>query len=536
MTRIPRKRPIDYILPFLIMICTGVIVVLGYQLWTTLQTSEDEKDIYVYVAQGNAKILPWGAGEWERAYNGTRLLQEDSIKTQVGGRVVVELFNDHYIRLDEKTEVKFLEISKNGGGYDIEIQLNEGRIWLKDNDSSETPVEFTVLTDHTLVKTVSTIYAVEQMAEYEAVRVVKGDILADIMVDQDGQVRKVETLNIGVGQQAVITPADIESYMERRSPSVIDAVSEDFRNSAFYKWNMAEDQNPTDFSKMGATSDLSVFDEAATGDVDIEEGDLARPVITTPSTLTFATGENSLTVRGTTVALTKQMMVDVKVGDVEETYELNLYVPGNEEWSFAISESAGTLKSGLNTYRFYAIGEGEARSAKTELIVNYQSEETVDEEDEASEEEDDEEEEEEEDLNLGELVVPEVKTYNDGESNIVDVNVVKVVGSVAGAKEINVSGYTLTAFKPGDTTWTYYARESLGNLDPGENKFTVTAIAPDGTKKSTDFTITYNKVEEEVAEEEVVVEEEAAEPVAQDTTEGTVVDPEVEPVDEAPEI
>src|SRR4030065_1915146 len=98
--RLPRKRPIDYILPFLIIICAGVIVVLGYQLWSCLNTDSNEKDIFMYTAQGSSKILPWGSGEWERGYNGTRLLQGDSIKTLSGGRIVIELFNDNFIRLD----------------------------------------------------------------------------------------------------------------------------------------------------------------------------------------------------------------------------------------------------------------------------------------------------------------------------------------------------------------------------------------------------------------------------------------------------
>lgn len=491
MPRIPRKRPIDYILPFLIMICTGVIVVLGYQLWTTIQGGENENDIYVYIAQGNAKILPWGAGEWERAYNGTRLLQEDSIKTQSGGRVVVELFNDHYVRLDQKTEVSFSNIKKSGDGYEIDIKLREGRIWINDNKNSETPVKFIVSTNHTMVRTISTIYEVEQLAEIEAVRVIKGDILTDIMVDSDGRAQKVETLNIGVGQQAVLTAKEIEAYRNRRMPSVVDALSDDFRNSSFYKWNMAEDQHPSDFSLSAGNVDSMMFDDAATGDVALEEeGDLAKPEITTPSTLTFATPESSLTIRGTTVVLTEKMMVDVETGGETQTYELNLYVPGGTEWSFAVSQAAGTLNPGINTYKFYALGKDGAKSGKTELVVNYQSDEVDTEEDDDT------------DLDLGALVAPEVETYNGSDSNVVDVDSVKVVGSVSGAKEINVSGYTLSAFKPGDTTWIYYAKESLGNLDPGENTFTVTAIAPDGSKKSTTFTITYNKTEEEVPAED----------------------------------
>lgn len=497
MPRIPRKRPIDYILPFLIMICTGVIVVLGYQLWTTIQGGEEESDIYAYLAQGTAKILPWGSGEWERAYNGTRLLQEDSIKTQKGGRVVVELFNDHYVRLDEKTEVKFSDIKKSGDGYEINIQLLEGKIWINNKENSETPVKFTVSTNHTLVKTMSTIYEVEQTSSAEAVRVIKGDILADIMVDEDGQARKVETLNIGVGQQAVLDDEAIKGYEERKIPSVVDALSDDFRDGSFYKWNMAEDQHPTDFSLSSGNYDPSMFDEGATKDVDTEEGNMAKPVVTTPSTLTFATPESSLTIRGTTVYMTQKMMVDVETNGDEQTYELNLYVPGGTEWSFAVSEAAGTLNPGLNTYKFYALGKDGASSGKTELIVNYQTDEMADEEDTPD---------------LGALVAPEVESYNGEDSNVVDTDTVKVVGSVAGAKEVNVSGYTLSAFEPGDTTWTYYAKESLGNLDPGENTFTVTAIAPDGSEKSTTFTITYNKTEEEVSEEPVTDEAATAEP------------------------
>ena len=495
MSRIPRKRPIDYILPFLIMISTGIIVVLGYQLWATLQGGEENNDIYVYIAQGNAKILPWGSGEWERAYNGTRILQEDSIKTQRGGRAVIELFDDHYVRLDEKTEVTFSDIKKNGDGYDISIKLLEGKIWINNDENSQTPIKFRVSTNHTLVKTVSTIYEVEQTDESEAVRVIKGDIIADIMVNDNGQMRRVETLNIGVGQQAVITSADIEAYKEVRSPSVIDALSDEFRNSSFYKWNMAEDKHPTDFSLSGINYNPDMFDEGATEDVSTEEGsELAKPVVTTPSTLTFSTPESSLTIRGTTSYLTKKMMVDVESGGDKQTYELNLYVPGGTEWSFAVSNAAGTLAPGMNTYEFYAIGEDGVKSEKTQLIVNYQTDEDQTDENATETSEEDEE---DTDLDLGPLVAPEVESYNGSDSNVVDTDTVKVVGSVSGAKEINVSGYTLKAFKPGDKTWVYYAKESLGNLDPGENTFTVTAIAPDGSKKSTTFTIVYNKDESE---------------------------------------
>lgn len=495
MSRLPRKRPIDFILPFLIMICAGVIVVLAFQLFQSMNQTEDGNDIHMYMAKGTAKVLQWGSGEWEKAYNGTKLLQGDSLKTQRGGRLVVELFNDHYLRMDQDTELVFSEIKKNGDAYDINLVLREGKIWINNDENSETPVRFMVKTDHTVVKTVSTIYEVEQDENEEVVRVLKGSIVADIMVDEDGEKRNVETIQIGVGQEAVITASDLAAYADRESPSVIDAIDDDFRETTFYKWNMSEDKNPTDYSIKTTTDDGFGFED----DIDEDEGDeaLPKPEIKTPSTLNFDTNEDSLSIRGTTETDTKKMMVDVVSAGEEDTYELNLYVPGGTEWSFAISTDAGTLAEGANTYEFYSISENDAESKKTKLTVNLGDVESdVDEEDPEDEEEDVE-------LNLPPLVVPTVNSFNGGDSNEDDTGSVSILGSVEGAEKMIVDGYTLSAFEPGDTSWSYNARESLGNLVEGENTYDVEAVAPDGTSKSTQFTIIYTPVEEE----EPVVEE-----------------------------
>lgn len=482
MPRLPRKRPIDYILPFLIMICAGVIVVLAFQLYQSLNQTEDDKNIFMYMAKGNAKVLQWGSGEWEKSYNGTKILQGDSIKTQRGGRLVVELFDDHYLRMDQSSEVVFSEIKKNGDAYAINLILREGKIWINNDENAETPLKFMVKTDHTVVKTISTIYEVEQDDEKEVIRVIRGSIVADIMVDEDGEKRNVESIQIGVGQEAVITANDIAEYADRESPSVIEAISDSFRETTFYKWNMAEDKNPTDFS-IKTSTDFDEFDFEDEEDEEGDESDLTKPIIEVPSQLNFVTNEDSLTIRGTTSTETKKMMVDVVSDGIANTYELNLYVPGGTDWSFAISVDAGTMSEGVNTYEFYSISQNDAESKKSELTVNLGDVES---------DEDDEEE-----LDLPPLVAPTVDTYNGGTSNEDDTGSVTVVGSVEGAEKIIVDGYTLSAFEPGDTSWSYNARESLGNLEAGENTYDVEAVAPDGTTKSTQFTIIYTPAEEE---------------------------------------
>jgi len=513
MPRIPRKRPIDYILPFLIMICTGVIVVLGYNLWSSLQMPEEKEDIYMYMANGSAKILPWGSGEWERSYTGTRLFQGDSIKTQKGGRIVIELFEDHYIRLDERTEINISEIKESGDAYEIGILLQEGKIWVNSDKNSENPVKFKIRTSHTAIQTVSTIYEVEQNIGSEVIRVMNGEVLSDIFVDEEDSRRKVESIAIGVGQEAVITDKDLKDYADMKSPSVIHALSDEFKDSIFYKWNYAEDKLPTDYSLKGGVLDGNAFlEDGATEEVDATvsedegESDLPRPVITTPSSNVFTTSESSLTLRGTTSAMTKKMMVDVTSGDDTQTYELNLYVTGGSQWSFAISEAGETMVNGTNIYKFYAVDEGDLKSATATVTVVYEGDGNIendetDEIDEADEDSADTEDEEEVE-DLGDFVAPEVLTYNGQESNEFSEDGIKVSGSVAGAEKVLVNGYQLTAFEPGDTTWTFYAKESLGNLDDGENTYNVVAYAPDGSTKSVEAVIIYDQPEpeEEIAE------------------------------------
>jgi FecR protein len=526
MPRIPRKRPIDYILPFLIMICAGVIVVLGYNLWSSLQTPEEKEDVYLYTANGSSKILTWGSGEWNRAYTGTRLLQGDSIKTQKGGRIVIELFEDHYIRMDERTEISISEIKESGDAYEVGILLEEGKVWINSDKNSETPVKFKVRTGHTAIQTVSTIYEVEQNIGSEVIRVMNGEVLADIFVDEADARRKVETIAIGVGQEAVITDKDLQDYASMQSPSVIHALSDEFKESSFYKWNYAEDKSPTDYSLKGGAFDDALLEDSATDDAevteDVGESDLPKPVITTPSSNVFTTPESSLTLRGTTSAMTQKMMVDVTSGNDTQTYELNLYVTGGSQWSFAISEAGGTMEDGTNIYKFYAIDEEELKSATATVTVVYEGDgiTTEDEDDEDEDSEDDEEDEEVGDL--GDFIAPEVLTYNGGESNEFDEDGVSVSGSVEGAEKVLVNGYQLTAFEPGDTTWTFYAKESIGNLSDGENTYNVVAYAPDGSTKSATALIVYDQPEPE--EEEVVEDPEAEDPAA-DT---------VDPVDETP--
>ncbi len=96
---------------------------------------------------------------------------------------------------------------------------------------------------------------------------------------------------------------------------------------------------------------------------------------------------------------------------------------------------------------------------------------------------------------------PKVLSFNGKTSNKVDVDYVKVVGSVKGATEVYVDGYKLSKFKPGDDTWVYYASVGIGNLKEGINDYEVYAVGKDGEKSDVvSFSIDYEKNSEDGAD------------------------------------
>ncbi len=69
----------------------------------------------------------------------------------------------------------------------------------------------------------------------------------------------------------------------------------------------------------------------------------------------------------------------------------------------------------------------------------------------------------------------------------------------AGTHAVEVNGYKLRKFSPGQTRWTYLAATYLNTLKEGQNDYTVRALDVDGSAiATTSFSIVYNPVTPEV--------------------------------------
>lgn len=65
--------------------------------------------------------------------------------------------------------------------------------------------------------------------------------------------------------------------------------------------------------------------------------------------------------------------------------------------------------------------------------------------------------------------------------------VATLTGTVSGAAQMVVNGYTLQKFKPNDTIWSYFANADFGLMKAGENIYEVYALSADGKKSESIF-------------------------------------------------
>ena len=506
MRKINRKSPLDFILPFLILLSVGVIAILGYQVWQNWD-KQGKADAYFYVAEGTAKLLPYGKAEWDNAYSGTKLLLGYSLKTSKIGKSVIQFYNSTVARLGDDTSVTLTDLSKTFDNEKIVLNLNNGYLWMHGKKSSDVKeAGYEVRTPHMKVKATGTVFEVENGAT-EVVRVFEGAVSVDVIVTNNDKERVADTINVGVGQEMVLDEATIKAFEQSQSPSVLKAVSDQFKSSEWYLFNIGEDNSPTNYADKAsqeaavpgtnkalgtsliistqqgglqegtALSGTQVLQNGSASTSELAnqppESNFGAPVILKPDAGSTVEKGQKTTISGTVGKDTVKVVVEQVINGVKDVYTLGKYKKGSTDWSYNVSEALGNLKAGDNTFSFYAVDAKGTKSENAEITINYNKPAAT---------------------ITDALAAPTADTFNGSSSTVVTVDTVKIQGSVKGAEKVFVNDYALSKFEPGSTTWVYTAKESFGNLLPGKNEFAVYAVATDGTKSAvTKFTITYNK-------------------------------------------
>jgi hypothetical protein len=511
MRRINRKRPIDYILPFLVILGLGVIGILGYQLWQSFE-KQGKADVYFYLAEGKAKVLPYGQTAWDNAFSGTKLLIGDSVKTTALGKALLQFFNGTIIRLGPDTAVTLTDLTKDTETEKIVVTMDNGVIWVNGRKSPGVKAaEYDVRTANMLVKAKGTVFEVENDSA-QSVRVLEGEVSVDVMVNVGDKERVADTISIGVGQEIVLDEATLRAYSENQTPSVLMAISDQFKAGDWYLWNIGQDKNPTSYATQstgteaaGGTTESSstvqgteVTTQSNQSTSQSEEGvteqtqattettaqteevqGLAAPEILKPGVDARTVTGGIVTISGTASAGTSKIVVEQVIDGKTDSYVLSKFKAGDTAWSYNVAEKYGNLKAGENTYSFYAYYKAGEKSSAADITLTFDKEKVE---------------------ITDKLEAPVVLKYNGTTSPVVTTGTVLVEGSIKGAQSVVVNGYTLSKFVAGGDIWTYSAKEALGNLKPGLNEYEVYGIDPAGNKSAVaKFTITYNKEETAVS-------------------------------------
>jgi hypothetical protein len=398
------RRHLDFILPFLIIICVGVVLVLSVQLYFALTEEPLNDKVEVYMVDGSARFLPWGMSNWQNVYSGMNFLPGDSLRTSKEGTAVLKFFNGSYVRIAPDSEVILQEVNRDDVVDEILVLLNDGEVWVNSKKEIGKITEFNVRTKNLSIKNTGTVFDVLN-DDSEAVRVMRGEVNVDVFVYENSEEVVVESIDIGIGQEIDLSAKKITALQQRKNISMLDAISDEFEESNWYQWNVSEDTNPTEYvsgEEVDNLPEIEVEQDEVEDDSDQEEpaadvvgeevaeveeelsapepeedvveekptqeelGEFSAPIVVSYSgSLSNEVTKSPVLVKGKVSGAYKVVVND---------YVLNEFKPGDKEWIYFLNDKYGNLSPGLNEYEVYAENANGEKSEVVKFQVTYKKE------------------------------------------------------------------------------------------------------------------------------------------------------------------
>ena len=380
-------------MPFVILIALGVILLLMWNLWKAIFHQDVNAGVYMHIVEGSAELRSWGTDDFFDLKNDIRIVQGDEVKSSSDARIIFEFFDGTIMRIDGGSDVIFEVVDDDEKNPEIKIILVDGSAWFNKVYKATSTTELTVTMNNVIVASDSAhIFEVENQFD-EVVRVFNGEGLqVDVLTEEE---KVVESAALGVGQEIVFTDKVLEAYWAFQSPTVISAVSDEFKQSEWYLWNLNEDQEPTEFAKVTGESGGSLVEappevfeeeveEGAEEDEDTNEEELEEPVEEEEEEVSGALAKPTITAvagvsqpdsngvyqtksRVTTLAGTAPGASQVVVNG----YTLQQFSAGDTEWNYFANADFGLLVPGENTYEIYSVDAEGNKSATLEVKVFY---------------------------------------------------------------------------------------------------------------------------------------------------------------------
>ncbi len=388
--------PVNYVMPFLIIIAIGIIGILAFNLWKTFFPSEKVKAAYMHIISGSAQMKAWGTDAFFNLSSDAVIMQGDQIRSSADAKLIVEFFDGSLMRVSGNSDVSFDSIDDDSKTPQIDLNLYDGALWFNMLNKTTGQTDVLVTLDNIVAKSnAASIFEVDNN-ESQAVRVFgvfdNEGLAVDILAEDGSKV--VESEVVGVGQQIDFTDEVLKRYWAYQSPTVLAATSDDFKQTDWYLWNIKEDAEPTQFEK--------TIGPGGIGFVKVEPQVVAKEEVVTVEPVKPESAE-------------KEKVPDSNAPKIDEVNK----VP--------------TVLGPLTVPTLTSVGGG---------------------------------------------------TLDDQGRYQVTGKVATLTGKISGADKVTVNDYTLQKFKPGDSTWTYFANADYSFMKPGENIYQIYGVDSKGNKSS----------------------------------------------------
>ena len=483
------------------------VFVLAFFLWALFQFfSLLFANVRTELSSAQLEILQ-GRGEfrlsnedssWTPAFSGQNFVEGDQLQTARNAHLKLTFFEDHNLFLGEDSSLELIKLEKKSSGqFTAYWRLNQGEMWARiDNTAwaqSDDKPDIKIYTPRSIVNVTGTTFDLKVSEDTDELKLIQGGVQLDLLEENDEPGNRV---TVSVGQQIAIT----ETAANMAEPaSLLEIIDPEFLESEWHLRNLEffdPDGVASTREKIEARNAPAPVEEVETPSPDLESTaplnpELEAPLILSPAqNAVIPASQNSIALEGTAPEQAFQIQVN--------GYTLGKFEPGDRKWTYFAATKFNTLQPGENIYQVIAIDRQGQRSPVTELRLTYEGtapapvvaspaavEATVPTE-ETSE-------------TTFDFPAPRVTTpalFADDPNAIYQTSSDRVTlfGEVPlGTNAVKVNGFQLRKFNVGDTKFQYtaIALGANGNMQEGENVYTIQALGPDGKHSETKATVVY---------------------------------------------
>ena len=416
--------------------------------------------------------------DWTPAYETQKFFAGDRLRTTANGRISLQLLDGDVIFASGATEISIDALEQKSSGKKItEIALQSGQIWTRVSPASDSAKnEFILSTPHAKIQVNGTILDVAVDASQSVIRLTKGSAQVAIL-DESGEMLSPK-ISLGVGQKLVASAENAQKFSEQNQ-EILEIIDPDFIESEWHLQNL-EPFNPQEVASIRRKIEISApRADDTSADLNLQTSDeVGAPVILAPANgARIPASADSVKIEGTAPKNAVQIMVN--------GYTLTRFLPGDTKWQYFAATRFGTLVAGENKFEVIAITRDGKKSSPASLQIFYEAAAAADPlpaepKAEAA-------------FKSPVVLFPPVIDPAAGYQTAAPVVTIKgLVDPATNAVEVN--GFRLEKFQPGQTEFAYIANANYQNMREGENIYQIKAFGPDGVSSETSVKIYYSPI------------------------------------------